>query len=75
VSDPRFVEWRQKCLDLTITVEEYREAIAALRQGRMEAAPKPKPPKAPKAPKKGKKPPTNAPMQQVDLEELINQQL
>lgn len=72
MADARFAEWRQKCVDLSITVEEYREAIAALREGRMAAAPKPKPPKAPR---KGKKPPTNAPMQQVDLEELINQQL
>lgn len=70
-ADLRFAEWRAKCLDLTITVEEYREAIAALREGRLAAAPKPKPPKAPK---KGKKPPT-APLGQMDLEDLINQQL
>ena len=70
--DSRFAEWRQKCVDLTITVEEYREAIAALREGRAAAAPKPKPPKAPR---KGKKSPTAAPAAQVDLEDLINQQL
>lgn len=63
--------WRAKCQDLTITVEEYKEAIAALREGRMEAAPKVKPPKVPR----GKKKPTAAPSTQVDLEDLINQQL
>lgn len=30
--------WRQKALDNTLTVEEMREAIAALRQGRVSAA-------------------------------------
>lgn len=35
--DPRLADWRQKCLDGTITPEEYREAIAALREDRHKA--------------------------------------
>lgn len=44
----RIAAWRAKAADNTITIEEMKEAIVALRQSRFEAAPKPKEPKAPK---------------------------
>ena len=34
----KIVEWRQKSLDGTITIEEQREAIKLMREGRMAAA-------------------------------------
>jgi hypothetical protein len=63
-------KWRAACADRSITREEYALAIAYLREGRLNSAPKPKPPKAPR---KGKKSPTKPPASQVDLEDLINQ--
>ena len=61
-------EWRKKCADHTITREEYALAIAYLREGRLNAAPKPKVAK-PRKTKAVKKPPPS----QIDLEDLINQ--
>jgi len=37
MKDPRLAEWRQKCLDGTSTLAEYREAIIILREGRRKA--------------------------------------
>jgi hypothetical protein len=37
VKDPRLAEWRQKCLDGSITLDEYRQAIELLREGRHKA--------------------------------------
>lgn len=37
MKDPRLAEWRQKCLDGSITLEDYRQAIAALREDRHKA--------------------------------------
>lgn len=34
----KIAQWRQKALDNTLTVEEMREAIAALRSDRLSAA-------------------------------------
>lgn len=67
----KIAEWRRKVTDRSITPDEYREAIAYLRQGRASAAPQPKPPKQPRAKraKQGKIAPTS----QVDLEDLIRQ--
>ena len=60
---PKMDLWRSKCADSTITLEDYRELVVALREGRdaaaaMLAKKPPKPPKEPK-PKKPKKGATN----------------
>jgi len=34
----KLAEWRRKCADNTITLEEMKEAVALYRQGRMAAA-------------------------------------
>lgn len=34
----KIAEWRAKCADGTMTTEDYREALAALRAGRLSAA-------------------------------------
>lgn len=43
-------QWRQKCADGSITIEEMAEAIKILREDRLAAA-QTKPAKAPKVPK------------------------
>jgi len=66
MSDEKVALWRQKCADFTITREEYAEAIAYLRAGRLNAAPQPKVKKPKKAGKKSDP-------RQVDLTDLINE--
>lgn len=52
MADPRIPQWRASCLDGTITVEDYKQALASLREGREAAQQSTKKPKSTKRVKK-----------------------
>lgn len=52
VDPAQLAAWRAKCADGSITQDEYRQAIAHLREDRYRARPQPKAPKPRKSRKK-----------------------